>query len=200
MNTRRVFVAAALLVVLSAAAVRLAAQENARKVFEAGKYQAVVEQTASDGSPAAQYLKGLAHLKLNQPDVAKEAFGRLAAADEAWKAVGQSAIALADGNQDAALAAAQAAVASNPGLAEAQYQLGVVLEAKGDRAAAADAFVKATQANPQMAYAHYSAGMNFYEIKRIDQMAVYFENFLKLAPNAPERPAVESVMRTVRGR
>src|SRR5262245_61855019 len=68
MNTRRVFVAAALLFVLSAAAVRSTAQENARKVFEAGKYQAVVEQTASDGSPAAQYLKGLAHLKLNQPD------------------------------------------------------------------------------------------------------------------------------------
>lgn len=200
MNKRRVFVAAALLFVVSAAAARSTAQENARKVFEAGKYQAVVEQTASDASPAAQYLKGLAHLKLNQPDVAKEAFGRLATADEAWQSVGQSAIALADGNQDAALAAAQAAVASNPGLAEAQYQLGVVLEAKGDRAAAADAFVKATQANPQMAYAHYYAGMNFYEAKRIDQMAVYFENFLKLAPNAPERPAVESVMRTVRGR
>jgi tetratricopeptide (TPR) repeat protein len=199
MNTRRVFVAAALLIVLPAAAARSTAQENARKVFEAGKYQAVVEQTASDDSPAAQYLKGLAHLKLNQPDVAKEAFGRLAA-DEAWKSVGQSAIALADGNQDAALAAAQAAVASNPGLAEAQFQLGVVLEAKGDHAGAAEAFVKATQANPQMAYAHYFAGMNFYEIKRIDQMAVYFENFLKLAPNAPERPAVESVMRTVRGR
>ena len=174
------------------------AQEDARKLFEAGKYQAVVEQSASDSSPAAQYLRGLAHLKLNQPDAAKEAFGRLD--DGAWKSVGQSASALADGNQDAALAAAQAAVAANAGLAEAQYQLGVVLEAKRDRPAAADAFVKATQANPQMAYAHYHAGMNFYEAKRVDQMAVYFENFLKLAPNAPERPAVESIMRTVRGR
>ena len=200
MNTRRVFVAAALLVMLSAAAVRLTAQENARKVFEAGKYQAVVEQTAPDGSPEAQYLNGLAHLKLSQPDAAKEAFRRLSTAADAWKSVGESAIALADGNQDGALAAAQAAVASNPGLAEAQYQLGLVLEARGDRAGAADAFVKATQANPQMAYAHYHAGMNFYEAKRIDQMAVYFENFLKLAPNAPERPAVESIMRTIRGR
>jgi tetratricopeptide (TPR) repeat protein len=175
------------------------AQEDARKLFEAGKFQAAVEQSASDSSPAAQYLAGLANLKLNQPDAAKQAFGRLDA-DPAWKSVGQSAIALADGNQDAALAAAQAAVAANPGLAEAQFQLGTVLEAKGDRAGAADAFVKATKANPQMAYAHYFAGMNFYEAKRIDQMAVYFENFLKLAPNAPERPAVESIMRTVRGR
>jgi tetratricopeptide (TPR) repeat protein len=199
MKRRRIVVAATLLFVVLAATGRSMAQEDARKLFEAGKYQAAVEQTASDASPAAQYLRGLAQLKLNQPDAAKEAFGRLDA-DGAWKSVGQSAIALADGNQDAALAAAQAAVAANPGLAEAQYQLGLVLEAKNDRPAAADAFVKATQANPQMAYAHYHAGMNFYEAKRVDQMAVYFENFLKLAPNAPERPAVESIMRTVRGR
>jgi len=199
MKKRCTLVAATLLFVLLAAAGRSTAQEDARKLFESGKYQAVVEQNASDGSPAAQYLKGLAHLKLNQPDAAKEAFGRLDG-DGAWKSVGQSASALADGNQDAALAAAQAAVAANAGLAEAQYQLGVVLEAKGDRAGAADAFVRATKANPQMAYAHYHAGMNFYEAKRVDQMAVYFENFLKLAPNAPERPAVESIMRTVRGR
>jgi tetratricopeptide (TPR) repeat protein len=199
MKKRCTLVAATLLFVLLAAAGRSTAQEGARKLFESGKYQAVVEQSASDASPSGQYLKGLAHLKLNQPDAAKEAFGRLDA-DGAWKSVGQSAIALADGNQDAALAAAQAAVAANAGLAEAQYQLGVVLEAKGDRAGAADAFVRATKANPQMAYAHYFAGMNFYEAKRVDQMAVYFENFLKLAPNAPERPAVESIMRTVRGR
>ncbi len=149
---------------------------------------------------ARSTLKGLAHLKLKQPDAAKEAFGRLDRADEAWKAVGGSAIALTDGNRDAALEAAQAAVARNPGLAEAQYQLGVVLEARNERPAAAEAFVKATQANPQMAYAHYYAAMNYYEAKRVDRMAVYFENFLKLAPNAPERPAVESIMRTVRGR
>jgi tetratricopeptide (TPR) repeat protein len=190
---------ATLLFVLLAASERSTAQEDARRLFEAGNYQAVVEQSGSGGSPAAQYLKGLAHLKLNQPDAAKEVFGRLDA-DEAWKSVGQSAIALTDGNQDAALAAAQAAVAANAGLAEAQYQLGLVLEAKREPPAAAGAFVKATHANPQMAYAHYHAGMNFYEAKRLDQMAVYFENFLKLAPNAPERPAVESIMRTVRGR
>jgi hypothetical protein len=31
-------------------------------------------------------------------------------------------------------------------------------------------------------------------------MATHFEAFLKLAPNAPERAEVESIMRTVRGR
>jgi tetratricopeptide (TPR) repeat protein len=85
-------------------------------------------------------------------------------------------------------------------LAAAQYQLGLALEARGENPPAADAFAKAADANPQMAYAHYNAGMNYYKAKRIDRMAVYFENFLKLAPNAPEKPAVESIMRTVRGK
>ena len=124
----------------------------------------------------------------------------MAGAGDPWASVGQSAVALVDGNQDAALTAARTAVARNPDLAEAQYQLGLVQEARGDSPAAAEAFAQAARANPRMAYAHYNAGMNFYKVKRIDQLAVYFENFLKLAPNAPERPAVESIMRTLRGR
>jgi tetratricopeptide (TPR) repeat protein len=189
--------AAVVLLTMASGALVATAQEEARKLFEAGKYQAVVEQSPAD--PASQYLKGLAHLKLNQPDAAKEAFQRLEG-DAAWRSVGQSAVALADGNQDAALAAAKAAVAGNAGLPEANYQLGLVLDARGDPAGAAEAFAKAAEAGPQMAYAHYNAGMNFYKAKRVDRMAVYFENFLKLAPNAPERPAVESIIRTVRGR
>jgi hypothetical protein len=51
-----------------------------------------------------------------------------------------------------------------------------------------------------MAYAHYYAGMAYNKAKRVDLMATHFERFLKLAPAAPERPVVESVMRTVRGR
>jgi tetratricopeptide (TPR) repeat protein len=193
---RLAFVVATLLAI---AAVRAGAQDTPRQLFEAGKYQAAIDKSAGDGSPATVYLKGLSYLKLNQPAAAKDAFGQVGG-DEAWHSVGQSAVALTDNNRDAALAAARAAVAKNPGLAEAQYQLGLVLDAAGDHAGAADAFAKATQANPQMAYAHYYAGMSFYQAKRVDQMAVYFENFLKLAPNAPERPAVETIMRTVRGR
>jgi tetratricopeptide (TPR) repeat protein len=200
MTTTHHRVTITLLAVLAGAGIRLAAQDDPRKLFESGKYQGVVERTASDESPGAQYLKGLAHLRLKQMDEAKDAFRRLERGDEAWKAVGESAVALVDGNRDGALDAARTAVERNAGLAEAQYQLGTVLEARGDRAAAAEAFVKAAQANPQMAYAHYYAAMNYYEAKRVDRMATYFENFLKLAPNAPERPAVESIMRTVRGR
>ena len=200
MKTQMTRIALTAWAVLFGSAVLTTAQEDTRKLFEAGQYQAVVERTPADSPAGAQYLKGLAYLKLNQADQAKESFGRLAGGGDAWKSVGQSATAMAEGNSDAALEAAQSAVGQNAELAEAQYQLGMVLEAKKEHAAAAAAFVKATQANPSMAYAHYHAGLNFYEAKQVAQMAVYFENFLKLAPNAPERPAVESIMRTVRGR
>jgi len=176
------------------------AQEVTRKLFESGQYQAVVEQTQNDAPPDAQYVKGLAHLKLNQTDQAKAAFRGLEGAGDAWRSVGQSAVALIDGNRDAALEAARAAAARDAGLAPAHYQLGLVLDARGENPAAADAFARAAAANPQMAYAHYNAGMSFYKAKRVDRMAVYFENFLKIAPNAPERPAVESIMRTLRGK
>jgi hypothetical protein len=39
-----------------------------------------------------------------------------------------------------------------------------------------------------------------YRAKHIDRMAKHFEAFLALAPDAPERTEVESIMRTVRGR
>jgi tetratricopeptide (TPR) repeat protein len=176
------------------------AQEDTRRLFESGQFQAVVEQTPEDAAADAQYLKGLAQLRLGQNDGARDAFGRLQGGGDVWASVGQSAAALLDGNQDGALEAARAAVAADASLAAAQYQLGLALEARGDNPAAAEAFGKAAEANPQMAYAHYNAGMNYYKAKRIDRMAVFFENFLKLAPNAPEKPAVESIMRTLRGR
>lgn len=175
-------------------------QEDARKLFESGQFQAVVDQTAADAPAEAQYVKGLAQLKLNQTDPAKDSFRLLESGGDAWRSVGEAAIASIDGNQDAALEAARLAVERDSAIWAAHYQLGLVLEARGDNAGAADAFARTTEANPQIAYAHYNAAMNFYKASRVDRMAVYFENFLKLAPNAPERPAVESIMRTVRGR
>src|SRR5689334_11517455 len=53
--------------VLAMAAVRAGAQETPRQLFEAGKYQAAIDKSAGDGSPATLYLKGLSYVKLNQP-------------------------------------------------------------------------------------------------------------------------------------
>jgi tetratricopeptide (TPR) repeat protein len=175
-----------------------------QKLFESGKYQQVVDaiKSRSDAPPEEVYLRALAHRKLNQADDAKEVFGTLAGADEGshWRQVGLSGQALMEGNLDAALAAARKAVEMDGGSAQARYQLGLVEAARNNNAQAADAFAKAAELDSQMAYAHYEAGMAYYKAKRVDRMAVYFENFLRLAPNAPERSAVQSIMRTVRGR
>jgi tetratricopeptide (TPR) repeat protein len=186
-------------------ALATAAQEpTPQKLFESGKYQEAIDKVrAHADAPQDQiYLRALAHRKLDQNDDAKEALSKLASAGDsnAWGQIGKSGTALVDGNLDDAEAAAKKAVAVDENLAAARYQLGLVESARNNQPQAAEAFAKAAELDPQMAYAHYEAGMAFYKSKRVDRMAVYFENFLKLAPNAPEKPAVQSIMRTIRGR
>ena len=178
------------------------AQDSPQKLFESGKYQEAIDnvKARSDAPREDVYLRALAHRKLNQNDDAKEAFHALERGDGAWKEIGKSGVALIDGNQDEAAEAARKAVDADGDNAQARYQLGLVESARNNQQEAADAFAKAAELNPQMAYAHYEAGMAFYKAKKVDRMAVYFENFLRIAPNAPERPAVQSIMRTVRGR
>jgi tetratricopeptide (TPR) repeat protein len=180
-----------------------AAQDaSPQKLFESGKYQEAIDtvKKRSDASPEDVYVRALAHRKLNQNDDAKEAFGALAGRDGAWKEIGNSGTAMIEGNMDNAAAAARKAVDADGNSSEARFQLGLVESARNNQQQAADAFARAAELNPQMAYAHYEAGMAFYKAKKVDRMAVYFENFLKLAPNAPERPAVQSIMKTIRGR
>jgi tetratricopeptide (TPR) repeat protein len=178
------------------------AQDSPQKLFESGKYQEAIDNVKgrSDASREDVFLRALAHRKLNQNDDAKEAFHALEGGDGAWKEIGKSGVALIDGNQDGAAEAARKAVDADGDNAQARYQLGLVESARNNQQEAADAFAKAAELNPQMAYAHYEAGMAFYKAKKVDRMAVYFENFLRIAPNAPERPAVQSIMRPVRGR
>ena len=188
---------------LLAVTIAHAAQDaSPQKLFESGKYQEAIDtvKKRSDASPEDVYVRALAHRKLNQNDDAKEAFGALAGRDGAWKEIGNSGTAMIEGNLNNAAAAARKAVDADGNSSEARFQLGLVESARNNQQQAADAFAKAAELNPQMAYAHYEAGMAFYKAKKVDRMAVYFENFLKLAPNAPERPAVQSIMKTIRGR
>ena len=188
---------------LLAVTIAPAAQDaSPQKLFESGKYQDAADavKKRSDAPPDQVYLRALAHRKLNQNDDGKEAFEALGRGDGAWKEIGASGTAMIDGNMNDAAAAARRAVDADGNSAQARFQLGLVESARNNQQQAADAFAKATELDPQMAYAHYEAGMAYYKAKRVDRMAVYFENFLRLAPDAPERSAVQSIMRTVRGR
>ena len=179
------------------------AQDSAevRRLFEAGQYRLVI-QAADSGSPEALYTAAQSHQKLGSAEEARGTYARLAerSEDDPWHFVGVSGQQLLDDNTDAALESAQQAVQMAGNLAEAHYQLGLVLAKRQDWREAAEAFERAVQLNPANAYAHYYGGLMQYRAGRPDRMANHFEQFLKLAPEAPERPEVLQIMKTVRGR
>jgi tetratricopeptide (TPR) repeat protein len=172
-----------------------------QKWFEAGQYQQVVEAAGPEAPPAVLYTAGQSQQKLGDTGQAIEMYRRLAERPEGdpWRLVGQSAQQLVEGNLDGALESAQQAVGASGDLPEAHFQLGLVHAKRQDWNAASEAFDRAAELNPGMAYAHYYGGLMHYRAKRPAHMAIRFEHFLKLAPDAPERPEVMQIMRTIRG-
>ncbi|HVC19725.1 MAG TPA: hypothetical protein VNE16_06590 [Vicinamibacterales bacterium] len=184
-----------------------APQTDLRKLYEAGKYQQVVQDLpaaiAANESEKAQlqFIAAQSYQKLGQWDHVRSIYKGLSALGEQdpWRYIGQSAEAAIDKQPALALQAAQKAVMLAPENAYAYFQLGMAASVQPDFRKAADAFQKAALIDPTFAYAHYYAAMSYYKLKRIDLMATHFEAFLKLAPDAPEVPEVQSIMRTVRG-
>ena len=179
-----------------------------QKWFEAGQYEQVVDSQQSD--PMALYFIGLSYERLDRLDDAHRVYQQLAARGETdpWTLIARAATVLATESAGEvtpeALAdadvAIQEAVTTAPSLAAAHYQRGLVEAYQGDHTAAAAAFEEATMLAPTFAYAHYYGGLSYSRIDRADQMAIHFERFLRLAPQAPEADRVESLMRSVRGR
>jgi tetratricopeptide (TPR) repeat protein len=180
---------------------------DVRQLYDAGKYREVVgalEQATAEADKASrlQYLAAQSYDKLNDAEAARRTYQRLAdiGGETPWASIGRSAVQLMDNRFDEALGSADQAVRLAASLPEAHYQRGVVLMARKEYGDAVGGFTKAVQLDPAFAAAHYYAGLANYRVKRIDLMTNHFETFIKLAPNAPERPEVESILRTVRGR
>jgi tetratricopeptide (TPR) repeat protein len=198
--------------------------------FEAGRYDealtaiAQARERGEAGGPADAFLAAHAQMRRGEMEGARGEFARLVdTGDDIWRRVGESSIAYIDQNVPHALNVigeavavidarnAEAAAAAGGVLPAspvdervrdfaAFYQLGLVRVRVEDWDGAAAAFERATSLNPSFAYAHYYAGLAHSRMQRPDQVAVHFEVFLKLAPSAPERGAVMSIMRTLRGR
>ena len=179
---------------------------DVRQLYDAGRYQEVVRATSvttaeADNASRLQYLAAQSYTKLNDADGARRTYQRLADSGASpWAPIGKSAVQVMDKQFDEALASADQAVRMAATLPEAHYQRGIVLMFRKEYGDAVDAFTKATQLDPTFAAAYYYAGLASSRIKRIDLTANNFGMFVKLAPNAPERPEVESILRTVRGR
>ncbi len=189
--------------------------------FETGAHDRVIAAAQGSDDPATLYLAGLSYLELNRIPEARDRFKQLAARpdDDAWHFVGASALSLNPPAPDDGVAAgatngveptlqalegaetaARTAAALDDAPALAHYQLGLTLGRKQAYEAAAAAFEAVIARDPAFAYAHYYAGLSYYQVDRTDRMAAAFETFLDLAPEAPERERVESVLRTLRGR
>ncbi|MBI2187361.1 MAG: tetratricopeptide repeat protein [Acidobacteria bacterium] len=148
----------------------------------------------------ALWLAAHSHLRLGQREEAAVLFRRLAAdADPAWHVASQVALAGLDNNAEAAAQARQAA-GESPGNPFVQYEIGLASARGGDFSVAAQAFERTIAADPTFAYAYYYAGLAYDRLQRADLTVSRFETFARLAPQAPERPEVESILRTVRGR
>jgi tetratricopeptide (TPR) repeat protein len=201
--------ALALAVMLSLTAVRsISAQSFAdvRKLYDAGQYDQVVSALGARAQDDQQwrvtYLAAMSLQKLSRSDDARKLYERLTARDESdpWRDVGRSALAVIASNAQEAVDAANRAVEHGDSLPEAHFQRGLALNKQGDMAGGAAAFDKASQLDPEWAYAHYYAGLLYSKAKRVDLTASHFDRFLRLAPQAPERAEVQSIMRTLNGR
>jgi tetratricopeptide (TPR) repeat protein len=173
-----------------------------RRLFEAGRYEQVVQAVGADADPALMMAAATSHQKLGAMEQANEIYRRLAArpAADPWHFIGQSASELLEGQPDMAIASAERAVELGGDMADAHYQRGLVLAFRQRWAEAAAAFDRVAELDPMRAYPYYYGGLMHYRASRPDLMAVRFERFLKLAPEAPERPEVLQIMRTIRGR
>jgi len=174
---------------------------SVQALYEAGRDNEVLSRTASPSIPSEEVWFGAQSLlRVGQRAEATEQFRRLrdTAESEAFRRVADVALARL-GNQSDALQIAQAASSEFPGDAFVQFEVGVTLAIQGDMAAAAIAFDAATSASPTFAYAYYQAGLAYSRVNRQDLMVARFETFVRLAPSAPERAQVESVLRTTRG-
>jgi tetratricopeptide (TPR) repeat protein len=182
-----------------------AAQDSAQRLLERGAYAEAVqrvesERQAGNNDASSTYLAGQALLKLNRDGDARGEFAKLSNGDdEAWSAVGQSAIALLDNNLDEAVSEGRRGRSVNGELGFTHYALGLALLRQNNFGEAAQVLGRAAELMSEFAYAHYNAGVAAQRAKQLDKMADHFRRFLQLAPDAPEARTVQLALNSLRG-
>ena len=176
--------------------------ESVQKLMERGALDEAVQRADRDrGNPESTYLAAQALIKMNNDGGAGQQYAHLRdMGDGDWKAIGDSGAALLSGNVDEADAAAARAVAANGDNPYTHYQAGLVASRKNDFEKAVAEFSRSVEIKPDFAYGHYYAGLAAQKLRQTPKMSQHLEAFLRLAPDAPERAAVNAVLRTLRPR
>lgn len=85
--------------------------------------------------------------------------------------------------------------ANNPAVV---YQRGRLKLARQNYSEAAEDLEKTMSDQPDNAYAHYYAGLAYNGLRRPDQAVKHFNEFLKMAPDAPEAGRVRALLANLR--
>ena len=112
--------------------------------------------------------------------------------------VAQSGEALVGGDTGRAVALARQATEADRDNPFAFYQLGLSASKASDWGTATTSFARAIEVKPDFAYAHYYAALAYQRARQLPRTAEHFDAFLRLAPDAPERQAVQAIMRTLK--
>jgi tetratricopeptide (TPR) repeat protein len=168
------------------------------RLFQSGDYEQVVE--ASRGAdPASTYLAAQALLKMNRmTEVAAEFAHLRQSGQRGWQLIGESGEALAANAAGRAADLARQATEADDDNPYAFYQLGLAASKGSDWGGAAAAFARTIALKPDFAYAHYYAALAAQRQRQLPRAAEHFEAFLRLAPEAPERQAVQAIMRSLK--
>lgn len=199
LNRSIVAVAVVLAVELALPGSAMAGQRpDVQRLFQSGSYEQAVE-AARDGDPASTYLGAQSLLKLNRNEQAAAEMARLRGNDQpAWKLIGESGEALIANDTGRAIDLARRAVEADGGNPFAHYQLGVAAAKASDWGSAVSALTRTIELKPDFAYAHYYAALAYQRQRQLPKTAEHFDAFLRLAPDAPERGAVQAILRTIK--
>lgn len=169
-----------------------------QRLFQSGAYERAVE-AAGDGDPASTFLAAQSLVKLDRNDQAVAQMTRLRTSENpAWRLIGESGEALIGNDAGRAVELARRAVDADANNPFGQYQLGLSAAKANDWGTAVSAFTRSIELKPDFAYAHYYAGLSYQRQRQLAKTAEHFDAFLRLAPDAPERPAVLAILRTIK--
>lgn len=179
------------------------ATASIQALYEAGRDDEVVDRIAAaavTAVPADSWFAAQSRLRLGRRAEALDDLTRLSetASDAGVQFAARLAVARLN-NDAVALERARADAAASDSVF-AQYELGLSYAVQNDFAAAERAFERCIDIAPTFAYAYYQSALAYERLNRMDLMANRFDRFVRLAPNAPERPQVDSILRTVGGR
>lgn len=176
-------------------------------LYERGAYAEVLTTVGELGenaeerlAPETGFVVALSHEALGDITRATAIYERLVAlpSTDAWHSIGASRLATLAGEGEAAIAAADGAVALAPTNLYAHYQRGRALIATSSFGPAAAAFVATLQIDGNFAYGHYWAGFAYNKSGNLVSMTNHFIRFVELAPEAPERAQVEAILAAMR--